>query len=46
MGRTKYFDVKKGAIVLYGLLIWKYCKRRDKEDKENGIIDENGNEIN
>ena len=46
MGRTKYFDVKKGAIVLYGFLIWKYCKRRDKEDKENGIIDENGNEIN
>ena len=34
------------GIVLYGLLIWKYCKRRDKEDKENGIIDENGNEIN
>ena len=45
MGRTKYFDVKKDAIVLYGLLIWKYCKKRDREDKENGIIDENGNII-
>ena len=42
MGRTKYFSVKKDAIVLYGLLIWKYCKRRDQEDKDNGIIDENG----
>ncbi len=46
MGRTKYFDVKKDAIVLYGLLIWKYCKKRDKEDKDNGIIDEDGNSIN
>ncbi|WP_408069442.1 hypothetical protein [Butyrivibrio sp. JL13D10] len=46
MGRTKYFDVKKDAIVLYGLLIWKYCKRRDREDKDNGIIDKNGNRIN
>ena len=46
MGRTKYFDVKKDAIVLYGLLIWKYCKKRDKQDKENGVIDENGNIIN
>ena len=42
MGHTKYFLVKKDAIVLYGLLIWKYCKRRDKEDKANGIIDANG----
>jgi hypothetical protein len=42
MGRTKYFAVKKDAIVLYGLLIWKYCKRRDQEDKAKGIIDENG----
>lgn len=45
MGHTKYFDVKKDAIVLYGLLIWKYCKRRDREDRDNGIIDENGNII-
>lgn len=42
MGHTKCFLVKKDAIVLYGLLIWKYCKRRDKEDKANGIIDANG----
>lgn len=42
LGRTKYFSVKKDAIVLYGLLIWKYCKKRDNEDRENGIIDENG----
>lgn len=42
---TRFFKVKKDAIVLFGLLIWKYCKRRDAEDKVNGIIDENGNKI-
>ena len=42
---TRFFKVKKDAIVLFGLLIWKYCKRRDMEDKINGIIDENGNKI-
>ena len=42
MGHTKYFSVKKDAIVLYGLMLWKYCKRRDYEDKDRGIIDYNG----
>lgn len=42
---TRFFKVKKDAIVLFGLLIWKYCKRRDMEDKLNGIIDESGNKI-
>lgn len=43
--RTSYYKFKRDAIALFGLLLWKYCVKRDQEDKAAGIIDDNGNMI-
>ncbi len=38
--RSTYFKKKKDAIVLFGMLMLSYAKRREKEDMESGLLDE------
>ncbi len=36
--RSTYYRKKKDAVVLFGILMWTYAKRRENEDIELGII--------
>lgn len=37
--RSTYYKKKKDAVVLFGILMWIYAKRREDEDVESGIIE-------
>lgn len=37
--REEYYKMKKDAVTLFGLQMYKYALRREKEDIENGIMD-------
>ena len=41
LGRTAYFDRRKEALLLFGILTYKYAHRREQED---GMNDDGGNE--
>ena len=39
LGRTAYFDRRKEAVTLFGILTWKYAQRREIEDVDQGIVE-------
>lgn len=39
MGKTAYYERKKEAVVLFGVLLWKFAHGRELEDIAKGIIE-------
>ena len=39
LGRSAYFNRRKEAIALFGILTYKYAKRREEEDVATGVVD-------
>jgi hypothetical protein len=38
MSKSRFYDRHKEAVMLLGIELWRYAKRREIEDMENGII--------
>lgn len=38
ISKSEFYNKREAAIIIFGLYMWLYCKRRQIEDMDKGII--------